>query len=198
MNTPNLLSVPPLVEKKKRAPRKPTRRKPRERELQCARASRVPWEGWKERARKKNLHGGVLSVTKNLRHGALSGMRDLHRGVLSGMRNLRQEVLSNLRSAWRYVILAIRPFHVRCAARRLRTVETLSLGNRRTISLVQVDGQDFLVGATGDALSLLACLERPREKMARLAPLATKTEHAGDSGLEPKAQFIVDFDSRVQ
>ena len=93
------------------------------------------------------------------------------------------QLLASLRSVWHCVLLVLRPFHVRYASRRLRTVETLALGNRRAISLVQVDGQDFLLGTTPGSLSLLARLERPREKVAEL-PLT--------------AQLFANVDSRVQ
>ncbi|TAN21364.1 MAG: hypothetical protein EPN33_12115 [Acidobacteria bacterium] len=46
-----------------------------------------------------------------------------------------------------------RPHHRR--QRRLRLIETLSLGERRFIGLLSVDGRELLVGATTHSLSLL-------------------------------------------
>lgn len=40
--------------------------------------------------------------------------------------------------------------------RRLRLAETLSLGDKRFVSLVEVDGQTFLIGASSSGVSLLA------------------------------------------
>ncbi len=40
----------------------------------------------------------------------------------------------------------------------MRLCETLPLGERRYLALVQVDGERFLLGATGHSLSLLARL----------------------------------------
>jgi flagellar biogenesis protein FliO len=43
-------------------------------------------------------------------------------------------------------------------ARRLRVRETLSLGERRLVAIVECDEREFLVGATGQTISLLAPL----------------------------------------
>lgn len=42
--------------------------------------------------------------------------------------------------------------------RRLRLRETLSLGERRLVAIVECDEREFLVGATGQTISLLARL----------------------------------------
>jgi len=42
--------------------------------------------------------------------------------------------------------------------RRLRLRETLSLGEKRFVAVVAVERQEFLVGGTGNSISLLACL----------------------------------------
>ncbi|MGH9393990.1 MAG: flagellar biosynthetic protein FliO [Terriglobales bacterium] len=39
--------------------------------------------------------------------------------------------------------------------RRLKLVETLSLGDRRLVAVLSVDGREFLVGATLHSMSLL-------------------------------------------
>jgi flagellar biogenesis protein FliO len=43
-------------------------------------------------------------------------------------------------------------------ARRLRVCETLSLGERRFVAVIEFDRQEFLVGGTGNSLELLARL----------------------------------------
>mgnify|MGYP001555983101 CR=1 FL=1 len=42
--------------------------------------------------------------------------------------------------------------------RRLRMVETLSLGERRLVGVLEVDGREFLIGATSHAVTLLSNL----------------------------------------
>jgi flagellar biogenesis protein FliO len=42
--------------------------------------------------------------------------------------------------------------------RRLRMVETLSLGERRLVGVLEVDGREFLIGATAQAVTLLGNL----------------------------------------
>lgn len=42
--------------------------------------------------------------------------------------------------------------------RRLRMVETLSLGERRLVGVLEVDGREFLIGATSHAVTLLGNL----------------------------------------
>ncbi len=43
--------------------------------------------------------------------------------------------------------------------RRLRVCETLSLGERRFLAVIEFDRQEFLVGGTGNSLELLAQLQ---------------------------------------
>lgn len=45
--------------------------------------------------------------------------------------------------------------------RRLRLIETLSLGERRFIGLLSIDGRELLIGATTHSLSLLTELGEP-------------------------------------
>ncbi|MBZ5631113.1 MAG: flagellar biosynthetic protein FliO [Acidobacteriia bacterium] len=54
------------------------------------------------------------------------------------------------------VVTALRNTRISKRSRRLRLSEVLPLGGRRFIALVRVDADEFLVGATGDRLSLLA------------------------------------------
>lgn len=68
------------------------------------------------------------------------------------------------------VTSAIRLFHAGCgwferaraaqsAARRMRVRETISLGDKRFVSILQVDGQQFLVGSSAASVQLLAQLD---------------------------------------
>jgi hypothetical protein len=45
------------------------------------------------------------------------------------------------------------------ASRRIRVAETVSLGEKRFVSIVQVDGKQFLIGGSTGSVSLLAVLE---------------------------------------
>ncbi len=45
------------------------------------------------------------------------------------------------------------------AAKRLRVCETVSLGEKRFLSLVQVDGKQFLIGGAPNSVSMLAQLD---------------------------------------
>jgi len=47
------------------------------------------------------------------------------------------------------------------SARRLRLSETLSLGEKRFLAVVQFQHQEFLVGGTGSSIALLARLDAP-------------------------------------
>jgi len=47
------------------------------------------------------------------------------------------------------------------SARRLRLSETLSLGEKRFLAVVQFQQQEFLVGGTGNSIALLAKLNGP-------------------------------------
>jgi len=49
----------------------------------------------------------------------------------------------------------------RRSARRLRLSETLSLGEKRFLAVVQFQQQEFLVGGTGSSIALLARLSGP-------------------------------------
>ena len=50
----------------------------------------------------------------------------------------------------------------RRSARRLRLAETLSLGEKRFLAVVQFQQQEFLVGGTGNSIALLAKLDSSR------------------------------------
>ena len=59
------------------------------------------------------------------------------------------------------------------ASRRLRLAETISLGEKRSVSIVQVDGLQYLIGCSSGSVQLLAVLNgqdagspRPADKEA--------------------------------
>lgn len=59
--------------------------------------------------------------------------------------------------------------------KRLRVCETLSLGERRFLAVIEFERQEFLVGGTGSSLELLA-----RLKEGKVLP-----EHSLPSGSRP-------------
>lgn len=72
-------------------------------------------------------------------------------GILSSPQSFSDAVLKNLRQ-WVLAILKPRK------SRRLRVCETLSLGERRFVAVIEFDHQQFLVGGSGNSLELLARL----------------------------------------
>lgn len=54
---------------------------------------------------------------------------------------------------------------VRGVSRRLRVAETLSLGEKRFVSILHVDGEQFLVGGSPSSITLLAKLEANSEML---------------------------------
>jgi hypothetical protein len=56
-----------------------------------------------------------------------------------------------------------RHIKVRRTKKRLRVCESVSLGEKRFIAVIQIDGEEFLVGGAPNSVSTLARLERPQE-----------------------------------
>jgi len=69
-------------------------------------------------------------------------------------------LLQFLELNWRW---AQKHIKVRRIRKRLRVCETVSLGDKRFIAVIQVDGEEFLVGGASNSVSTLARLERPQE-----------------------------------
>lgn len=57
----------------------------------------------------------------------------------------------------------LRGSKLRRRARRLQLVETLPLGERRMVAVVSLDGREFLIGATPQAIALLSEIEADLE-----------------------------------
>jgi len=71
------------------------------------------------------------------------------------VRVLRASLLSVRKCLTRYSSDVL----VRRMPRRLRVAETVSLGEKRFVSILQVDGEQFLVGGSSSNIVLLAKLE---------------------------------------
>jgi len=96
----------------------------------------------------------LCSASNPLATTAVGGLRLLDPRRVG--RRLRQQ----LEQAWRW-LLARRASQI--AGRRLNLCESVSLGEKRFLALVQVDGQRFLVGGAAGSVSLLAQLEAAGE-----------------------------------
>lgn len=59
--------------------------------------------------------------------------------------------------------------------KKLRLCETVSLGERRIVAVVQYEDQQFLVGCAGSSIDLLATLKPARHAASRIAQLEFKT-----------------------
>jgi hypothetical protein len=78
----------------------------------------------------------------------------------SELEELRLKSKSGLvASSWKWLAEKLK---TQQAKKRLRVCETVALGEKRFIAVVQVDDQQFLVGGSSSAVSTLAHLERPR------------------------------------
>jgi len=67
--------------------------------------------------------------------------------------------LAMLMRAWQW---AQKKFKSHQVKKRLRVCESVSLGEKRFIAVIQVDGEQFLVGGSSNSVSTLAHLEKPK------------------------------------
>ena len=72
----------------------------------------------------------------------------------------RKTFLNILAAAWTWLQEKFKSHQVR---KRLRVCETVSLGEKRFVAVIQVDGEQFLVGGSSTSISTLAHLERRQE-----------------------------------
>jgi flagellar biogenesis protein FliO len=61
------------------------------------------------------------------------------------------------------LVTQAKKIQVRQNKKRLRVCETLSLGDKRFVAVIQVDEKQFLLGGSHASVSLLAQLEKPAE-----------------------------------
>ena len=79
-------------------------------------------------------------------------------------------------SAWRWLE---RKRTQQLSTRRLRVTETVSLGEKRSVSILQVDGAQFLIGTAGGNVSLLAALNRNQGEAGADWRAASATQEIG-------------------
>lgn len=65
---------------------------------------------------------------------------------------------------------------MRKSSQRLHNIETLSIGPRQKVVLIQVDGQDVLIGVTPHQMTALTAWPSPSASSASLAALAASKE----------------------
>lgn len=85
-----------------------------------------------------------------------------------------------LRSAWKWVTRHGTGILSRGAVRRLRVSETVSLGEKRFVSILHVDGEQFLVGGSSANVVLLAKLDSNAQcvETESFGSVISRTEHS--------------------
>jgi hypothetical protein len=104
-----------------------------------------------------NKSGGKAEAARETAMGAskVSGISQTSRTD-----GKRQSLMCLLSEQWSRICGQI---SVRRVKKRLRVCETVSLGEKRFVAVVQVDGEEFLVGGASNSVCTLARLQRPQE-----------------------------------
>ena len=82
-----------------------------------------------------------------------------------------QAIGFRISSALQWVLRQVR---AKQAGKNLRVCETVSLGEKRFVAVVQVDGERFLIGGASTSVSLLTRLQESKTYTANLARVAEK------------------------
>ena len=111
-------------------------------------------------------------------------------GALSQTTRALRRARNLMAAGWKWVV---RQQQSRSCARRLRLEETISLGQKRFLALVQVDGQRLLVGGGATEVTLLAELGAAEPFSALLkekavAPFATPPRRTRRRTTKPKTE----------
>lgn len=77
----------------------------------------------------------------------------------SSLGNNTRMILDWSLTAWNWTLKQLKSHRV---AKRLRVCETVSLGEKRFLAVIEIDGEQFLVGGASSSISTLARLERPQ------------------------------------
>ncbi len=73
------------------------------------------------------------------------------------LRNRLASLQTSLQRSWRWLE---RKRTQQLSSRRLRVAESISLGEKRSVSIVQVDGAQYLIGCSAGSVQLLAVLDK--------------------------------------
>lgn len=93
--------------------------------------------------------------------------------------------------SWRWIRSQVNGLAARQRTRRLRVSETISLGEKRFVSILEVDGEQLLIGGGAENLVLLAKLESPNKDLpvpAEPPAFGEALSRAFVSPLEPDSQ----------
>jgi flagellar biogenesis protein FliO len=90
---------------------------------------------------RKDWFGGLPAIRTLPEYRSMAAVRKAVGGALNQMRRLSNGVLSA---------------H---ASRRLKVVETVSLGEKRFVSILNIDGEEFLLGGSASSVVVLAKLD---------------------------------------
>jgi flagellar biogenesis protein FliO len=74
------------------------------------------------------------------------------------VKDLDRALPTSLSRWWQRLWSALPALRVGKAPRRLRLCESLSLGEKRVVAVIQFEGQQFLVGGSAHSVNLLARL----------------------------------------
>lgn len=96
-----------------------------------------------------------MSADLNLSAAALHAENTAAGGSSAWSESLRL----SLANRWNWLRRQSKELLSRQATRRLRVTETVSLGEKRFVSILEVDGEQFLLGGSTSSLVLLAKLE---------------------------------------
>jgi flagellar biogenesis protein FliO len=87
-------------------------------------------------------------------------------------------LLARLRALWSHVTIRRRD-------RSLRIAETVSLGDKRFVAILEFEHQRFLIGITSQSVSLLQALAAPQLPPTLPAAPANRKENAREINGEP-------------
>lgn len=102
--------------------------------------------------------------------GSLQPVADKSRSLPSA-RDFSQTLLVRTWSALKWIVLRVK---VQQARKNLRVCETVSLGEKRFVAVVQVDEERFLIGGSSGAVSLLTRLQEAKTCAGALGQEAAK------------------------
>ena len=88
----------------------------------------------------------------------------------------RHGVLSILADGWRW-LKAKQSSQI--ASKRLRVIETVSLGEKRFVAVIQCNGEQFLIGGAANAVCLLTSLQGV-DAQQRPSPPTSSSNHFAD------------------
>ena len=84
-----------------------------------------------------------------------------------------QLLFERAQAAWKWLA---HKRSMQLAAKRLRVAETIQLGEKRFVSILQVDGAQYLIGGAAGNVQLLAVLDKAQDAQSVLRENARASE----------------------